>query len=334
MKKIMLSCFLLAVVLIINGAHEAECRPHRGHRHRRDDCTMFVFGDSLVDAGNRPPTAEKTWSSREWFYPYGSSDSAHGNRATGRSSDGLVQSDFLARILGQDESPVAYRLRQPNAVDPSGVNFAMAGSAVTASQGGAPSLGDQIDQFRRLDSVALIAFSGLQDYSGLNIAATSDDVNRGLGRQVDRRDRRRLERLQDLGVSKVLVNSMPPIGCQPYRTWMSSYAQCDGGANRFSDTHNAALRKKLNELEGSVLVLDLASVFSDLVQSENKYRPCCDGTSKPEGYCGEEDASGRAQYSNSEDFFYWDYVHPTQAGWKAAMERFEQPILDFLEIYS
>jgi len=33
--------------------------------------------------------------SRAWFYPYGISDSAHGNRPTGRVSDGMVQSDIL-----------------------------------------------------------------------------------------------------------------------------------------------------------------------------------------------------------------------------------------------
>ena len=54
-----------------------------------------VFGDSFVDAGNLPRTSEKTVMSRAWFYPYGISDSAHGNRPTGRVSDGMVQSDIL-----------------------------------------------------------------------------------------------------------------------------------------------------------------------------------------------------------------------------------------------
>lgn len=33
-----------------------------------------------------------------------------------------------------------------------------------------------------------------------------------------------VKRLQELGVSKVLVNLMPLLGCQPYRTWMTNYA--------------------------------------------------------------------------------------------------------------
>lgn len=59
------------------------------------DYTLFVFGDSFADAGNLPRTSEKTVMSRAWFYPYGISDSAHGNRPTGRVSDGMVQSDIL-----------------------------------------------------------------------------------------------------------------------------------------------------------------------------------------------------------------------------------------------
>jgi phospholipase/lecithinase/hemolysin len=35
---------------------------------------------------------------------------------------------------------------------------------------------------------------------------------------------------------------------------------------------------------------------------------------------------------NPEDFFFWDSMHPTQAGWEAVMDRFRRPIMDFLDI--
>lgn len=88
-----------------HGPH-VECRPDpeaapQRRRRTKDDYMMFVFGDSFVDAGNSPTTTDKTAgrSSRQWFYPYGSSDSAHGNRATGRLSNGLMQSDFLGTCV-------------------------------------------------------------------------------------------------------------------------------------------------------------------------------------------------------------------------------------------
>jgi hypothetical protein len=67
----------------------------RRHRERRKEYMLLVFGDSFADAGNRLMRSAKSRASRGWYYPYGSSDSAHRNRATGRLSDGLVQSDFL-----------------------------------------------------------------------------------------------------------------------------------------------------------------------------------------------------------------------------------------------
>jgi hypothetical protein len=88
-------CFLL--LLLLNGAHHVEARRHR---ERRKDYMLLVFGDSFADAGNRlMRSSAKSRASRGWYYPYGSSDSAHCNRATGRLSDGLVQSDFLGTYV-------------------------------------------------------------------------------------------------------------------------------------------------------------------------------------------------------------------------------------------
>ena len=60
-----------------SGGGPAECRPYR--RDRQQDRMLFVFGDSFVDVGSSspPPTADKSMSSRQWFYPFGSSDEAH-----------------------------------------------------------------------------------------------------------------------------------------------------------------------------------------------------------------------------------------------------------------
>ena len=64
--------------------------------------------------------------------------------------------------------------------------------------------------------------------------------------------------------------------------------------------------------------------------------PCCNNPD-PNGYCGQEDSSGRAQFSicaNPGRFFFWDYIHPTQAGWETVMEQLQGPIEDFLGIES
>ncbi|CAN6330285.1 unnamed protein product [Urochloa humidicola] len=336
-----------ACVLLLLLANVVECRRHPDdHGHRNKDRMLFVFGDSFVDAGNRPPTQ----SGPQWSYPYGISDSAHHQNATGRFSDGLVQSDFLARILGRnDESPPPSRPREANEVDPSGVNFAMAGSgALVASPGeDSSSLATQMAQFRRLvrlhivdqvdlnDSVALIAFSGLRDYRSVTVSTSTDDM-RALVEQVTDAILESVKQLQDeQGVSKVLVNSVPPIGCQPFRASVYNYAHCDGLGNTLSDMHNAALRRKMDALQDDdydVMVLDINAAFADVVR--NRYSPCCAETSA-NGYCGQVDGNGNALYNlctDPEKYFYWDYVHPTQAAWEAVMDNLQPDIQDFLGV--
>ena len=59
---------------------------------------LFVFGDSFADAGNLPK-GDLKWETRGWYEPSGMSDADHDNKPTGRSSDGLVQSDFLGTYV-------------------------------------------------------------------------------------------------------------------------------------------------------------------------------------------------------------------------------------------
>jgi phospholipase/lecithinase/hemolysin len=35
---------------------------------------------------------------------------------------------------------------------------------------------------------------------------------------------------------------------------------------------------------------------------------------------------------NADKYFYWDDMHPTQAGWETVMEQLEDPIKEFLEL--
>ena len=90
-------CFLLLVLV--------DAREHSDRRRRHDNDgkslnKLFVFGGSMVEAGNRRK-APLNGTSRGWYYPYGSSDSLHSNKATGRFSDGLVQSDYLGIYVYQ-----------------------------------------------------------------------------------------------------------------------------------------------------------------------------------------------------------------------------------------
>ncbi|CAN6336684.1 unnamed protein product [Urochloa humidicola] len=336
MTKLLFSACFLLLLLNAGGHHAVEARPHR---ERSKDYMLFVFGDSFADAGNLPRTSEKTAMSRSWFYPYGMSDSDHGNRPTGRVSDGLVQSDFLAKILGGDESPPPSRQTQR---DPSGVNFAVGGSGVFAGE--APSLRQQVEQLASLvsrgvveagdlaESVALVSVSAGHDYVGRITHDTSSSDMRALSSQVTDEIVGAVMRLRELGVSKVLVNLLPALGCMPWQSVGSNYIRCDSHANTLASIHNTVLRNRLEALPQDVLVLDLDTPFS----SEHAAPPCCSNPD-PNGYCGQEDPSGRPQYTVCADpgqAFFWDYIHPSQAGWELIMEQLEGPIEQFLGIQS
>lgn len=256
----------------------------------------------------------------------------------------LVAMYIAAKTLGLDESPPPYRIWNRNDEDFNGVNFAVAHSRVLR-QGSLPLLSQQINQLSRVvdakdigdsdleDSGALVAISGNEDYQSVNemtdIRALSEDVTDEIVASV--------RKLQRLGVTKVLVNSLPPLGCQPWRSLNDDgvYTSCDITGNLISETHNTVLRQKLSKLRrGSVLVLDLFSVFNNLISEDgNNLAPCCDTPNNVYGYCGQVDARGRRAYNlcpNPGTFFYWDYVHPTQATWNAVMQILEDPIKDFL----
>ncbi|GJN01626.1 hypothetical protein PR202_ga18905 [Eleusine coracana subsp. coracana] len=146
-----------------------------------------------------------------------------------------------------------------------------------------------------------------------------------------------VNQLQDLGVSKVLVNTVPPLGCTPWTTSrFSSYDYCDQRTNSISDVHNKYLTDKLGNKDG-VLLLDVNTIVTSLLQSsqfqDHKSRPCCE-TKDQDGYCGQY-AGQTPQFTVCRDpgqYLYWDFLHPTHAGWKAIMQRLQSAIRDFLDI--
>jgi phospholipase/lecithinase/hemolysin len=242
-------------------------------------------------------------------------------------------------ILGGDESPPPSR-RSSQRVDPSGVNFAMAGSGVLdgalrsqVEQMASPVSRGLVDAEDLQESVALVAASAGHDYDGRVTYESSSSQMRAVSGQVTDEIAGAVVRLQELGVGKILVNLMPALGCLPWNSADSNYSQCDDRANTLASIHNSALSIKLESYPQSVLLLDLYSI----VQS-NAGPPCC-SNSDPDGYCGQDQdgGSGRPQYTvcdNPDSVFFWDYIHPSQAGWETIMEQLEGRIEDFLGIES
>ncbi|KQJ87353.1 GDSL esterase/lipase At3g09930 [Brachypodium distachyon] len=377
------SLLILAVVLLINGVQSVKQsvkapapapsdkfpgkKPRvgvkSGHSHVYK---MFVFGDSFADNGNLPRWCSSPIT-RQWHYPYGASSlAANSLRPTGRFSDHLVQPDILATMLnmGRLEGPPACKMTLKNYCNAFGMNFAVGGSGVfepflppLPHRLKLTTLAAQIDQFEKLlhdrvigswnleDSIALVAISG-NDYT--RVANASSNEIFAFVKNVTTEIAANVKRLQDLGINKILVNNLHPLGCTPWQARPSNYTKCAGLPNVGSSVHNTDLLDKLGGME-NVKIVDLNTAFSKIVGEQPpgsgselakrfKYtlRPCCE-SSDPDGFCGEwgEDEHDRL-YTLCKDpskHFYWDDVHPTQAGWQAVMDQLKVEIQEFLDVF-
>jgi phospholipase/lecithinase/hemolysin len=147
---------------------------------------------------------------------------------------------------------------------------------------------------------------------------------------------------ESIGVQKVLVNNLFPLGCAPSQTRPNNYAYCDDEGNHGAALHNRRLAEKLDGIDG-VLVVDLSAAFSKIVgphadgdmanQFTNRLAPCCESFD-PKGYCGQVDPeTDEPLYKvceNPDGYFFWDDMNPTQAGWEAVMWQLDRSIREFL----
>ncbi|RLN07244.1 hypothetical protein C2845_PM11G18290 [Panicum miliaceum] len=227
---------------------------------------LFVFGDSFADTGNFPK-ADLSEVTRQWYKPYGCS---HGflQDPIGRFSNGFVQSDFIGKIMGRTKAPETYKDTKENNGDKFGVNFAVGGAGVFEVPRKAPTLAKQIDSFKKMldngdigkwqlkESVALVAISG-KDYARVANMTSESEILSFIGNVTDQ-IAGGVERLQKLGVTKVLVNTLHPLACTPWQARPSNYTKCMGRGNMAALFHNDDLEKKQNATSSNnVYLLDL-----------------------------------------------------------------------------
>ncbi|TVU03383.1 hypothetical protein EJB05_51074 [Eragrostis curvula] len=347
--KISASLFFCFLVVVLNGALVESRKSGNNFRYYYQ---LFVFGDSFADTGNLPKS-DLSEVSRQWYTPYGTTRGVQ----TGRFSDGNVQTDFVATILGRYRiAPTTYRVAKRFG-DPAGMNFAHGGAGVFEVPRKVPTLSQQIGYFKELidsgiidkwnidQSVAMIAISG-NDYIRVANMTSEKEMIAFVGK-VTSEIAKCVKRLQKIGLGKVLVNNMHPLGCTPWQTRPANYTQCKTMPNMGTFYHNDGLNKKLNAAKSDdVYVVDLYKAFSSIVnpsdstanpplvarQFTHKLKPCC-RSSDPDGYCGQVDDDGKELFTlcdNPENHFYWDDVHPSDAGWDAVMEQLERDMKDFL----
>jgi phospholipase/lecithinase/hemolysin len=198
---------------------------------------IFVFGDSLVDAGNL-------------YNLTGGGIAPSPIYSNGRFSNGPVWSDYLAADLGL--SPALWILSPTsltNVIPSDGINFAIAGAKTDDKHitldPELPGLKQQIDYFTGFllgggsinnpNTLAIVS-AGANDYLGgqMNPQIPVDHLSM------------EIQRLADVGVKNILVSNLPDLGKTPLA--LSSVSGVSEGLTTLTMIHNALLDQSLNQL--------------------------------------------------------------------------------------
>ncbi|XP_061340301.1 GDSL esterase/lipase At5g03610 isoform X2 [Gastrolobium bilobum] len=326
---------LLSLFLILHLSAEARLQL----RHLNDQPTkLFVFGDSYADTGNI-----RKGLSNSWKDPYGIT---FPGKPAGRFSDGRVLTDYIAKYLGV-KSPVPYRLRKlmPQHLK-YGMNFAVGGTGVFDTSALGPNMTTQIDLLHQVindkvytasdlsNSVALISVAG-NDYSHYLATNGSAQGLPSFVASVVNQTTTNLIRAKGLGVKKIVVGGLPPLGCLPEITTTSSFQHCNTTFNALVLLHNNLLNQAVTRLNqetkdhSAFVILNLYDSFMSVLNHpsthniQNQFKPCCVGVSS-EYFCGSVDGNNVKKYQVCDEpksAFFWDLVHPTQAGWHAVYNK-------------
>ncbi|KAI4348988.1 hypothetical protein L6164_009648 [Bauhinia variegata] len=334
-NKHIFSLIFLSLILLLFSGGEASGQ-HMNFRPTK----LFVFGDSYVDTGNHGRRLSFSWKD-----PYGIT---FPGKPAGRFSDGRVLTDFIAKYWGV-KSPVPYRLKRlmPQHLK-NGMNFAYGGTGVFDTWIPAPNMTTQIDLFQQLIkdklytatdlnySVALVSVAG-NDYSHYISNNGSTEGFPSFISSVVNQMRSNLKRIHELGVKKVAVGGLQPLGCLPRNTASSTFQRCNDTSNTLVAFHNSLLSQAVTKLnqEGkdhsTFILLNLYDSFMSVLNHpsthniQNQFQPCCIGVSS-EYSCGNVDDNSVKKYSVCDDpksAFFWDLVHPTQAGWHAVYNKLQ-----------
>ncbi|KAK9283617.1 hypothetical protein L1049_011867 [Liquidambar formosana] len=330
------SFLFFAVSLVLITAEEVHA-VMGSYRHHHGSVKLFVFGDSYVDTGNWGKSVATSWK-----LPYGIT---FPGKPAGRFSDGRVLTDYIASFLGI-RSPVPYQWRKMGTkLLPYGMNFAYGGTGVFNTLVNGPNMTTQINFFQQLleekwytkhdldSSIALVCLAG-NDYGTYLAGKGTMQGLPAFTTSVVHQLSLNLKRIHELGVKKIAVTAMGPVGCLPVSTASSSYQNCSETQNSVSKFHNQILQQTVQKLnnqskESAFVILNLYGAFMSALKGQENHlgnskfnfplKPCCMGVTS-EYSCGSVDVNGTKRYTvceHPESSFFWDKVHPSQNGWHA-----------------
>ncbi|KDP25209.1 hypothetical protein JCGZ_20365 [Jatropha curcas] len=315
--------------------------------------TSFVFGDSLVDAGNNDYffTLSKANSP-----PYGIDFKPSGGRPTGRFTNGRTIPDIIGQELGAKTFPPPYLApnTQISAII-GGINYASGASGILDQTGflfiGRVPLGQQVSYFEKSRSymVNVMGEHGTREFlkkAIFSLTTGSNDILNYIQPSIPFFGVNKvspsvfqdfmvsnltvqLKRLHNLGARKFIVVGIGPLGCIPFIRALSLLPgrTCSVNVNELIKGYNKKLREMLNGLNqemGPESVFVFANSY-DIVLSlihnyrqygfEDGYEPCCGGYFPPFVCFKERNESSWSSVlcNDRSKYLFWDAYHPTEA---------------------
>ncbi|KAL1223910.1 GDSL esterase/lipase [Cardamine amara subsp. amara] len=311
----------------------------------------FVFGDSLVDAGNNNYLQTL---SRANSPPNGIDFKPSRGNPTGRFTNGRTIADIVGEKLGQPSYAVPYLA--PNASGEAilnGVNYASGGGGVLNATGSVfvnrLGMDIQVDYFsitrKQFDKLLGedMAREYIQKRSMFSIVIGSNDfLNNYLvpfvaaqARLTQTPDifvedminhlRNQLKRLYELDARKFVAGNVAPIGCIPYQKSINQLKdkQCVDLANKLALQYNARLKDLLMvELKDSLkdthfVYANVYDLFMDLIVNFKDYgfrtasEACCGTEGRLAGILPCGPTSSLC--TDRSKHVFWDPYHPTEA---------------------
>lgn len=343
--KIKVYCFIICCLARSVAAADG------GHKQRPNHPpALFVFGDSLADAGNNNFIPKCV--ARANFPPYGMSFFGH---PTGRFTNGRTAFDFIATYIGL---PFPSPSMDPKANFSTGINFASGGSGLLDSTGqnlNIISLSHQIWQFTHFASTLVKKNGGIAIESYLSksiycISAGGNDIGNYIQNATFQNTTtprefvtfllskydQYLSMLYRSGARKFVLFDVSTVGCTPSSRllgYSSANGECLNIANKLAKKYNAALKKLLKratrKLKGAIILQPNSYNFIlSVIENGEAYgfgetrSACCGaGAFNTQVKCGKWKAKAKAV--GTEDYkpfickdpnayLFWDGTHPTE----------------------
>ncbi|KAJ4717725.1 GDSL esterase/lipase [Melia azedarach] len=340
-----LVCFLILFSSLLIPSHGHRALPEK-------QAALFIFGDSLFDAGNNNHI-NTTIDYQANFFPYGETFFKY---ATGRHSDGRLIPDFIAEYAKLPLIPTF--LPSTSHEFTFGVNFASAGAGalVETHKGFVIDLKTQISYFKivqkelkqklgdertkTLLSRAVYLFSiGSNDYI-VPLLANSSVLHSDYSRKqyvatVIGNLTATIKDIYKKGGRKFGFVNLGQMGCFPAsRLFVAGRTgACLEDASELAKLHNKALSEVLQELESQLKGFkyanhDFYNSGAELFSNPSKYgfkktTACC-GSGPFRGFpsCGGK-RSGLKDYElcdNPDEYLFFDFSHPSEKANKQISE--------------